>query len=443
MAQIDALLRMLRNQEGDRLVVEAGRSPMFSRQGSPLRMTFPATSAAGLRELCDELLDADGRARRERGDTVALAHEVPGLGAFRAQLDASVARFDWAGAASSAAESNAPSETRTQLDSVVGEVVRMGATDLHLITGGPAMFRVDGALRPLGGDVDPAHALTWLDDAARAHLDSGGTVDLARSVGEVRVRAHLYRTEAGLAAALRFLRSDIGSIESLNLPPEVAALAGLDSGLVLVGGATGSGKTTTLVALAVERLRRRGGLLVTLEQPIEVLIPAPRGALVRQREVGRHVADFPSGLRDALREDPDVLLVGEMRDPESISLAITAAETGRLVFATLHARSAASCVERIVDAYPPERQAHVRGQVAGVLEATLVQRLVPVARGAGRVPVVEVARATSAVRHLIRDGQTEKLESAILTGRDHGMRSFDQSYRAWVASGRLAGDPST
>jgi twitching motility protein PilT len=229
-------------------------------------------------------------------------------------------------------------------------------------------------------------------------------------------------------------------------------LLDLPNGLVLITGPTGAGKSTTLAALAQEVLRRRSAMLITLEDPIEyAFVPTSKGSLVRQRQVGREVASFPAGLRDALREDPDVLLVGEMRDPESIALALTAAETGHLVLTSLHSRSAAGAVERVVDAYPPERQRQIRVQLADALRAVVAQRLLPRAKGGGRVPALEVLRNTHGVANHIREGKTEQLASDIQTGRREGMIPLERCLADLVRGGQIspeqaraaANEPST
>jgi twitching motility protein PilT len=271
----------------------------------------------------------------------------------------------------------------------------------------------------------------WLDDAARSALACRASVDLGLSLGgRARARLNVYRTHRGLAAALRFLPEAPRSLDDLGAPLPLEDLAMLPSGLVLTTGATGSGKSTTLAALAATALRRRSIVLVTLEDPIEhELFAPPPGAhvsVVRQRQIGREVADFPSGLRDALREDPDVILIGEMRDAESIALALTAAETGHLVLASLHARSAASAVDRIVDATPAAKQGQVRQQLADALRAVVAQRLLP-RIGGGRVLAAEILRGTTAVSSAIREGKTGVLKSAMQSGRSAGMIPLERS----------------
>jgi twitching motility protein PilT len=232
------------------------------------------------------------------------------------------------------------------------------------------------------------------------------------------------------------------SLADLHMPVPLEELVATPHGLVLVCGPTGSGKSATLAALAEAALsssaqRGHARLLITLEDPVEYVITAKHGGLVRQRQVGSDVVDFPSGLRDALREDPDIVLIGEMRDPETIGLAMTAAETGHLVLTSLHSRSAASSVERIVDSYPPGRQQQIRVQLADALRAVIAQRLVPSARGDGRVPAVEILRGTSSVASLIREGKTAQLPTAIQSGKKEGMIPLERSLADLVRSGHI------
>jgi twitching motility protein PilT len=246
---------------------------------------------------------------------------------------------------------------------------------------------------------------------------------------------HLYRSNDGLAAALRILSREPPALRDLALPVNLSWLVNLPHGLVIVCGPTGSGKSSTLAALAREALQQRARLLVCLEDPIEYrLQPGPAGGLVRQRQVGVDVPTFAAGLRDALREDPDVLLIGEMRDAATISLALTAAETGHLVFTSLHSRTAASAVERIVDTYPPERQRQIRVQLADALRVVVSQRLLPRSGGTGRVPALEILKNTAAVANLIREGKTAQIVSALQAGGEEGMVLMERSLADLVRS---------
>ncbi len=294
---------------------------------------------------------------------------------------------------------------------------------------------MDGALRRLDdAQFHDVATLLGLSEGAKERA-RGRSFDAGYDIADVgRVRAHVFLTADGLAAAVRLLPPCAPSFASLEMPVAFDDVS-LPHGLVLVCGATGSGKSTTLAALAQEALRRRSIVLVTLEDRIEYkLTPTPR-SLARRRQVGRDVTDFASGLRDALREDPDVLMVGEMRDAETIALALTAAETGHLVLASIHSRGATSAVERIVDACPPERHTQVRAQLAESLRLVVGQRLLPRARGTGRIPAVEVLRVTRGVASLIREGKTAQLPTAIQSGRKDGSVSLERSLADRVKAG--------
>ncbi len=329
------------------------------------------------------------------------------------------------------------------LASLLARAASLGASDLHLLAGETPALRVNGRLLPLA-DEPPFDAERVLADcltaAARRRLREGRSVDFALSLPDgARFRLNVYRAAGGLAAAARVLHRLAPQLSELKLPVPLDELVELPHGLIIVCGATGSGKSTTLAALAREALRRRGPLLISLEDPIEYELQAEAGrGLVRQRQIGREVRDFATGLRDALREDPDVLLIGEMRDPETISLALTAAETGHLVLTSLHSRSAASAVERIVDSYPPERQQQVRVQLADALRAVVAQRLLPDARGAGRVPALEILRGTHNVGNIIREGRTAQLATAMQSGGREGMITLERCLADLVRGQRVS-----
>ncbi len=347
------------------------------------------------------------------------------------------------------------------------QAVSLRASDVHLASGELPHARVDGALRVLVGalgdgpiEVEPLVA-PLLDAHARARIEAGASADLALELVDPeggargrlpRVRGNVYRSSRGLVAAFRLLPPEAPALDALAHGGLLTELPLLPNGLVIVCGPTGSGKTTTLAALAQEALRARSIVLVSLEDPIEFVLSA-RGSggageayrafeerppsLVRQRQIGRDVADFATGLRDALREDPDVILVGEMRDEQSISLALTAAETGHLVLATLHSRSAASAIERIVDAYPDGRQAQIRAQLADSLRAVVAQRLVPRARGEGRALALEVLRITPGVANGLREGKIGTIVTAMQSSRRDGMVTLEKSLAELVRRGEV------
>ena len=347
---------------------------------------------------------------------------------------------------------------RTQLaPSALLELVRsaaaLHASDVHVAEGEPPRVRVDGKLVQLSQMiVSELPKLLGLEGSDHTRLVQTGGVDLALEVPKLgRLRAHVYRTDTGYAAALRMLPRAAPSFSELNMPLAFDDLVDLPHGLVLVCGSAGAGKSTTLAALAQELLQRRSVVMVTLEDPIEYTLSPSAHSLVRRRQIGRDVRDFPAGLRDALRADPEVLLVGEMRDPESISLALTAAETGHLVLSSLHSGSAMSALERIIDAYPTAHKGQIRTQLADALRAVIVQRLLPRAHGAGRIPAIEVLRVTRAVASLIRDGKTEQLPTVLQSSKREGMLVLERCLADRVQAGEVtlaaanaaANDPDT
>lgn len=302
----------------------------------------------------------------------------------------------------------------------------MGASDVHLAVGRRGMVRCNGELRPLDGfeevcseEMLEAFAAT-LPARIRMELRDTGEADCSLSEdGGARCRVNIYYQHTGLAVSVRLLQSDVPDCEELGLPEAIRMLALLPQGLVLVTGPTGSGKSTTLASLINEINRTRACHIITLEDPVEYL-HLPKKAFVSQRQVGRDTRSFASGLRSALREDPDVLLVGELRDGETMATALTAAETGHLVLATLHTGSACGTVDRILDAFP-ENQALIRSQLASCLQGVVCQQLLPRADGRGRIAAFEIMTATEPMRTLIRDGRTHQLESYVQTGSRHGM----------------------
>lgn len=311
--------------------------------------------------------------------------------------------------------------------------VESGASDLHLSPGIPPFLRIYGNLRPITGydrlmpnDIEilvkeiitPEH---W------KVLDDKGEVDFSYGVrGLARFRCSVYRQRSSLSVAMRVIKSNILPFEELGLPPVIYDVARKKDGLVLVTGPTGSGKTTTLASMINIINQERQGLIITLEDPIEYL-HTHKNCIINQREIGSDTKSFASGLRSALRADPDVILVGEMRDLETIATAISAAETGHLVLSTLHTRGAAKTIDRIVDAFAPENQQQIRLQLSTVLEAVISQQLIPRKDGQGMVPAVEILLGTPAVSNMIREGKTHQLNSLIETGIRFGMKTLQSS----------------
>jgi twitching motility protein PilT len=446
MASIDGLLGIVVNQEATELRLGANRRPRLFRGSEERPLTLPATSPEMLESMLRDLLSPHQAAIRERGRASFAYRSEAGVdfevvvsrqpGTSDADLDVSFMR-----AAARAPDPAAPAEGQVPavIDPVLARAAALGASDIHLTEGRAPIVRVDGELRTLR-DIEPPDVSALVRDPAQAErLRAGRSVDLGLDVPSLgRLRVNLYAAADGLSAAIRILSRDAPALSELGLPAVVQSLVGLPNGLVIACGPTGSGKSTTLAALARQALALRARVLITLEDPIEYRIPSGcEGALVRQREIGREVSDFATGLRDALREDPDILLIGEMRDAETIGLALTAAETGHLVLASLHSRSSASAVERIVDAYPPERQRQIRVQLADALRAVIAQRLLPRADGGGRVPAVEFLRVTFGVANLIREGKTPQIMTAMQAGGDDGMVQLERSLADLVRGGTV------
>src|SRR5262245_13794637 len=321
------------------------------------------------------------------------------------------------------------------LESLIETARKQGASDLHLESGLPAAIRVRGALRTMG---EPLSAKTLL---AFAHQVIGNeawpqfverrSADFSRNIAGVRVRVNVMHTARGVGFAIRLLATFQATLERLNLHPDLKKLAAPSTGLVLISGPTGCGKSSTVAALIQEINVTESKHILTLESPIEHVF-RPRRAFIRQREVGRDTPSFEQGLLDALREDPDVLVVGEMREAETMRLTLNAAETGHLVFATVHSGSCAEALQRVVLAFPAEIQNNVAAQLADCLLAVVCQRLRFRPDLNIRVPECEILRSTSSVKTFIRNRDFFKLPQALETGAEHGMWSFDR-YQAWMA----------
>lgn len=312
------------------------------------------------------------------------------------------------------------------------DVVARGASDLHVAGNAPPMIRMDGELRPA------TNSTVWSRDDVTAILQSIMTakqrenflteweLDIAISPrGGDRFRVNIFKDREAMAGAFRLIPTEIKSLKQLGVPSVVAKFATLPRGLVLVTGPTGSGKSTTLAALIDLVNKSRADHIVTIEDPIEFVHQNQR-ALVNQREVGSDTHSFADALRRVLRQDPDVILIGELRDLETISTALTAAETGHLVFATLHTQSAAQTIDRIIDVFPTHQQTQVRSQLALTLQGVVCQTLLPRASGQGRIIATEIMMTTGAIANLIREGKTYQIPSALQAGREAGMHTMDQ-----------------
>ncbi|WAC67404.1 type IV pilus twitching motility protein PilT [Agrococcus sp. SL85] len=311
-------------------------------------------------------------------------------------------------------------------------VVQTGGSDLHITAESAPTMRLDGQLVQLeefgvwSAERVSAAIEALMSPEQRETFERHLELDFAYALSDqARFRVNVYQQRSARGAAFRLIPTRIRTIEELDLPASISRFATLPRGLVLVTGPTGSGKSTTLAALIDLVNRTRAEHIVTVEDPIEFMHQHKR-AIVNQREVGHDTHSFAAALKHVLRQDPDVILVGEMRDLETISVALTAAETGHLVFATLHTQSAAQTIDRIIDVYPPHQQSQVRAQLAATLQGVVCQTLVPKAGGRGRVAASEIMVATSAISNLIREGQTHQIGSALQSGASHGMRTMDQ-----------------
>ena len=332
-----------------------------------------------------------------------------------------------------------------RIEVLLEDVVRRRASDLHIQVGLPPMLRIDGALTPVAGfgPLDEAQVerlvFAILDQDQQQVLMKDKEFDFSFAFGNLgRFRVNAFHERGNLAAALRLIPNEIKSVTELGMPPVVMTFADFPRGLVLVTGPTGSGKSTTLAALIDKINTEKSHHIITIEDPIALTHKSKRSVVV-QREVHYDTYSFSAALRSSLRQDPDVVLIGEMRDLETISAAITIAETGHLVFATLHTNSAAQSIDRMIDVFPPHQQPQIRAQLANILMAICSQRLVP-AIGGGRVVAAEVLVANPAVRNVIREGKSHQLDAIIQTGADQGMQTMDRTLVSLVQSGTVTYD---
>lgn len=322
-------------------------------------------------------------------------------------------------------------------------MLAMEASDLHLTVGAPPTVRVHGSLRPIPGaprlDGPALQRIIYaiLTQQQREVFEEKLELDFSFALpGRARFRVNIYMQRESVGAAFRVIPFEIKNLSSLGIPPVVESFSSLPRGFVLVTGPTGSGKSTTLAALIDIANTTRHDHIMTVEDPIEFL-HRHRNCLVNQREVGTDTHSFAEALKHVLRQDPDIILVGEMRDLETISVALTAAETGHLVFATLHTQDAAQTVDRIIDVFPPHQQQQIRQQLAGTLQGIVCQTLCKTADGRGRVAAVEVLVATPAIRNLIREGKTHQIYSSMQAGAQFGMQTLDQHLAELVRNHKI------
>lgn len=490
---VDPLLKLIETQAASGLVIRAAAPPVLERKGSKVALSMPDLDADMVAMIVEEVLAAEQRDQLAAGVTVEAEYRAADGRRFHVVADRpqghSGARLTFRpvteagrpGAARPAARAPEPaphaaapppihaaapsampiaaapihavavaSPIREGLGAALSQVLAQAeaqhASDVLIASGHAARLRVGGQLVELDQLVlDEAELLEdflpLLDEAHRVELERSGSTDLALDLRAGahgrRWRVNLFRRQGGSSIALRPIRTDVPTLRDLSLPDDFLELVQYRTGLVLVTGTAGSGKSTTLVALLEHVNRTAAKHIITLEDPIEYEY-APARALIQQREIGMHVSDFATGLRAALRESPDIILVGEMRDRETAAAALTAAETGHLVLATMHAGSAAMALDRIVDVFPEHQQGQIRMQLSMVLRAVVTQVLLPATRPPLRVPAYEKLLVNTAVATKIRDLRGHQIQSEIQKGRNEGMVSFELSMARLVRQGRLA-----
>ncbi len=350
----------------------------------------------------------------------------------------------------------APQQQEISLRLLLQEMIQRGASDLHITVGNPAKLRVDGELvnskikQVLAPKDTLSLAYSILTENQKKRFETEDELDFSFGVQNLsRFRGNVFKQRGCVAMAIRQIPYEIISIEKLGLPPIINKLAERPRGLVLVTGPTGSGKSTTLAAMVDKVNRELKGHIITIEDPIE-FIHRHQSCMINQREVGADTKSFTAALKYALRQDPDVILIGEMRDLETISAALTIAETGHLVFATLHTNSAAESINRMIDAFPSHQQSQIRAQLAFVLEGVVTQTLLPKAKGKGRVAACEIMVCTPAIRAVIRDEKIHQIYSLMQAGKKHGMQTMNDALQMLYMKGEVtleealkrSGDPA-
>lgn len=331
-----------------------------------------------------------------------------------------------------------------KIDRLLSLMPKLGASDLHLMVGSPPVFRIHGSLKvqgenPVTNDIAKSLIGEIVPAPLRKTYDETKDIDFAYQLGENRFRVNVFEERRGIAGAFRIIPEKLRSIASLGLPKSVITLCKLKKGMVLVTGITGSGKSTTLAAMMDYINTNRDEHIITIEDPIE-FVHNNKKSLIAQREIGVNTKSFANALRASLREDPDIILVGEMRDLETIELAITAAETGHLVFGTLHTSSAAKTVDRIIDVFPAYQQEQIRLMLADSLKGVICQILIPTVSGDSRVAAIELMINTSGIANLVREGKTYQIPTAMQTGKKAGMQTMDMALAELLGKGKIKGE---
>ena len=465
MAVIDTFLKLMEEKRAERLVLISDAVPYLLKAGETIELSMPALRGDILRRMAGEITGTEfsgegGEARREgsfhAADQTEFGYHIHSSGPdCRIEIHASGAPHPVENSEADHLLESAVAELKKVPASAPPVVAAAGpdllatidqaaageTSDIFLSSGRPPRVRRRGVISRIDASPPDAGQILRLipDEASRREFEKTGSVDFAvrreLSEGSRRFRVNVFRHLDGVAAALRPIRQRIPSLAELNLPESLLDLVSYPSGLVLVTGTSGSGKSTTLAALVDHLNRTRARHVITIEDPVEFEHREVQ-CLIHQREVGSDVESFSSGLRAALRENPDVILLGELRDLATITAALTAAETGHLVLATLHSGSASSAVNRIVDVFPGHQQPHIRVQLASSLRAAVSQRLVPT-RSKGMIPAIERLVVTSAVATGIREGHDHYLRNAMLTGTDEGMITLERSLAGLVRKGMI------
>ena len=325
------------------------------------------------------------------------------------------------------------------------EAVNAGASDLHLVSWSPPILRINGAITltdmPQLTPNDLASlVLGLLNDEQRRRFEEEWELDLSLSLREVgRFRVNIHRQRGAIEAAIRIVSDRIRTVRQLGLPAIVEELARRDQGLILITGPTGSGKSTTMAAMIDQINQERRCMIITIEDPIEFVF-RNKSCIIKQRELGHDTKNFPVALREALRQDPDVIVVGEMRDLDTIRTALTAAETGHLVLATIHTPDVVQTIDRIIDVFPPHQQTQIRLQFANTIQGIIAQQLLPITGGKGRVVATEILIATLAIRKILRSAKPEQLTTVMQTGQEQGMITMDKSLKLLYQRGLISYD---
>jgi twitching motility protein PilT len=460
MAVIDTFLKLMLEKRAERLVLVSDAVPYLLKGGETIELSMPALREDMLGRMAREISGEESPGRKEgsfrSADGAAFGYAVlPSPGELRIEVHAAgamppaadeedpltkaVADFAKASHEPAIAKSPPPVRSAPDLLALIDQASALDASDLFLSAGKYPRVRRNGALSFLEADPPDAAKILELipDEAAHREFEESGNVDFAArwelSSGSRRFRINVFRHRDGVAAALRPIRQKIPPLADLGLPEDLLDLVSFPNGLVLVSGTSGSGKSTTLAALVDHLNRTRPRHVITIEDPVEYE-HRDNQCLIHQREVGADVESFSTGLRAALRENPDVILLGELRDLDTISAALTAAETGHLVLGTLHSGTASSAVNRIVDVFPGHQQPHIRVQLALSLRAVVSQRLIPT-KAKKLVPAIEKLVVTPAVATGIREGQDHYVRTAMLTGVEEGMVTLERSLASLVRKG--------